>query len=150
MTKTTKRDVISQNSRFEKDAFNATQNFLYKRAMFGLGVYSTEEVVKMNIAKKKRIMKVHNRCQSVLNIWKQELCNQYTNRIFETLFPKTEMAKFFYVTHKDTVDSSFMNTLNFKEMGITKPMIVEKLILEGVLPKDFHSLTNAPAKEEKV
>lgn len=149
MSKTKTEGVMSSNSRFEKDAFNATQNFLYKRVMFGLRVYSPEEVLTMNFAKKKRIERVHLRCQHVLNIWKQQLCNQYTNRIFETFFPKTEMAKFFYVTHRDTVDSSFMNTLNFKDMGITKFQIVDKLISEGVLPKDFHSLKDA-GKEEKV
>lgn len=149
MSKTTKREYDSPNSRFEKDAFNATQNFLYKRVMFGLRVYSPEEVNKMNFAKKKRIEKVHLRCQHVLNIWKQQLCNQYTNGIFETFFPRTEMAKFFYVTHRDTVDPSFMNTLNFKDMGITKFQIVKKLVAEGILPKDFYSLKDA-GKEEKV
>lgn len=149
MTKTKKREFDSPNSRFEKDAFNATQNFLYKRVMFGLRVYSPEEVTKMNFAKKKRIEKVHLRCQHVLNIWKQQLCNAYTNSIFQSLFPNTEMGKFFYVKHHDTVDPSFMNTLNFKDMGITKFQIVDKLLAEGVLPKDFYSLTNV-SKEEKV
>jgi len=149
MVKTKKMERVSENSRFERDAFNATQNFLYKRAMFGLSVYSPEEVEKMNFDKKKRIIKVHKRCQGILNIWKQRLCNEYTNRIFETFFPNTEMGKFFYVTHCDTVDPSFMNTLNFKDMGISKQVIVEKLIIEGILPKNFHSLTDAH-KEEKV
>lgn len=141
---------VSENSRFEKDAFNATQNFLYKRAMFGLSVYSADEVEKMNLDKKKRINKVHRRCQGILNIWKQQLCNTYTNRIFETFFPKTEMARFFYVTHRDTVDPTFINTLNFKDMGITKYQIVAKLIEEGILPKDFHNLKDAESKTEKM
>jgi len=149
MAKNQKLERVSENSRFEKDAFNATQNFLYKRVMFGLSVYSPEEIEKMNVDKKKRIIKVHKRCQGILNLWKQQLCNEYTNRIFEKLFPKTEIAKFFYVTHRHTVDSSFINTLNFKDMNIDKNKIVAKLVLEGILPKNFHSLKDA-GKEEKV
>lgn len=140
----------NSNSRFERDAFTAYQNFLYKRALYGLSVYDKEELHNMNPDKRKRIDKVNKRCQHVLNIWKQQLCNEFTNRIFQTLFPNTEMGRFFFITNKNTVDSGFINKLNFKDMGITKKQIVEKLILEGVLPKDFNDLRHAPTKEEKV
>jgi hypothetical protein len=135
---------------FEKDAFNAYQNFLYKRALFGLGVYDKEEIQKMSIDKRKRVQKVNWRCQQILNIWKQQLCNEYTNRIFKALFPGKPGAVLFYETYKDSVDPGFINRLDFKDMGVTKAHIVDKLILEGVLPKDFYSLKHAPTKEEKV
>lgn len=138
------------NSRFEKDAFNAYQNFLYKRAMFGLSVYTPEELEKMNPDKKKRIQKVHLRCQQVLNIWKQQICNQFTNNLFRTLFPTRDEAKLFFVTHAQTVDPMFTNTLNFKDMGVRKEHIVYKLIQEGVLPKNFYSLKPDVKGEEKV
>ena len=118
--------------------------------MFGLSVYSKEELLTMNADKKKRIQKVHIRCQSVLNIWKQQICNEFTNKLLMRLFPKTALAQLFFVTHKDVIDPGFMNTLNFKDLGISKTQIVDKLIVEGVLPKDFYSLKNAPSKEEKV
>lgn len=139
-----------KQDRFERDAFNAYQNFLYKRAMYGLGVYSSEEVERMRPEKKARIKHVNFRCQQVLNIWKQQICNKFTNDLLMHFFPKRELAQLFFVRYKDTVDPGFMNTLNFKDLGISKKQIVDKLILEGVLPKDFHSLTHAPAKEEKV
>jgi hypothetical protein len=139
-----------KQDRFERDAFNAYQNFLYKRAMYGLGVYSSEEVERMRPEKKARIKRVNFRCQQVLNIWKQQICNKFTNDLFMHFFPKRELAQLFFVRYKDTVDPGFMNTLNFKDLGISKKQIVDKLILEGVLPKDFYSLKDAPAKEEKV
>lgn len=141
---------MKNKSNFEKDAFNAYQNFLYKRALFGLGVYDKEEVQKMSVDKRKRVQKVNWRCQHVLNIWKQQLCNEYTNRIFKAFFPGKPGAMLFYETHKDSVDGGFINKLDFRDMGITKSQIVDKLIAEGVLPKNFYSLTNAPGKEEKV
>ena len=139
-----------KQTRFERDAFNAYQNFLYKRAMYGLSVYSSEELERMRPEKKARIKKVHFRCQQVLNIWKQQICNEFTNKLLMRLFPNRALAQLFFVTHKDVIDPGFMNTLNFKDLGISKKQIVDKLIIEGVLPKDFYSLTNAPAKEEKV
>lgn len=142
--------VRANGSVYERDAFNTYQNFLYKRAMFGLSVYSKEELLTMNADKKKRIQKVHARCQSVLNLWKQQLCNEFTNKLLEDLFPKRELAQLFFVKHKTVTDPGFMNTLNFKDMGISKKQIVDRLILEGVLPKDFYSLKHAPTKEEKV
>ena len=139
-----------KQERFEQDAFNAYQNFLYKRAMFGLGVYGKEELEKMRPEKKARIKKVHARCQHVINIWKQQICNELTNKLLSKMFPKRELAQLFFVKHKDATDPGFMNTLNFKDLGISKKQVVDKLILEGVLPKDFYSLKDAPAKEEKV
>lgn len=139
-----------KQDRFERDAFNAYQNFLYKRAMFGLSVYGKEELGKMRPEKKARIQKVHARCQHVLNIWKQQLCNDFTNRLLASLFPKRELAQLFFVKHKDSTDAGFLCTLNFKDLGISKKQVVDKLILEGVLPKDFYSLTHAPTEEKKV
>ena len=138
------------NSRFEKDAFNVYQNFLYKRAMFGLSVYSPEELEKMNPDKRNRVQKVHLRCQYVLNIWKQQICNQFTNNLLRTFFPTRDEAKLFFVKHAETVDPMFKNTLNFKDMGVRKEHIVQKLIQEGVLPKNFYSLKPDAKGEEKV
>ena len=138
------------NSRFERDAFNAYQNFLYKRAMFGLGVYSPEELEKMNPDKKKRIQKVHLRCQHVLNIWKQQICNQFTNNLLRTFFPTRDEAKLFFVKHENSVDPMFTNTLNFKDLGIKKEHIVYKLVQEGVLPRNFYSLKPDDKGEKKV
>jgi hypothetical protein len=118
--------------------------------MYGLGVYSSEEVERMRPEKKARIKRVHFRCQQILNIWKQQICNEFTNKLFMHFFPNRELAQLFFVKYKDTTDSGFMNTLNFKDLGISKKQIVDKLITEGVLPKDFYTLKNAPAKEEKV
>lgn len=140
MTKSKPRELSPSNSPYEKDLFNEVQNFLYKRAIFGIKVYTDEQINKMNHDKKRRIIKVHKRCQNILNIWKQELCNDFTNRIFEKLFPRPEMSKFFYVTHRNSTDADYMNTLNFKDMGVSKKQIVDKLIIEGVLPKDFYNL----------
>jgi hypothetical protein len=40
----------------ERDPFNVQQNFLYKRALFGLKMYSEHELAEMHADKKKRII----------------------------------------------------------------------------------------------
>ena len=69
------------NIAYERDKFNGYQNFLYKRALFGLAVYTQEELEKMHTDKKKRIQKVHSRAQHILNLWKQELANQWVTAL---------------------------------------------------------------------
>ena len=78
---------------YERDEFNPQQNFLYKRVLFGLSVYSEEELTKMHWDKKKRILKVHSRAQTVLNIWKHQLSNQWTADLLTSLFWNSNFAK---------------------------------------------------------
>ena len=56
-------DFLFKKIQFEKDPFNSYQNFLYKRALFGLSVYQKDELEKMHWDKKRRIEKVHQRAQ---------------------------------------------------------------------------------------
>lgn len=142
--------IKNSNSRFERDAFTAYQNFLYKRALYGTKVYDKEELHNMNPDKRKRIEKVSKRCQTILNIWKQEMCNAFTNNLLMTLFPNTELGKLFFVKYKDATDPGFTNILNFKDLGVSKKQIIDKLIYEGILPRDFYNLKDADAKKEKV
>ena len=55
-------------STFEKDPYTEAQNFLYKRALFGLKMYKPEEIKAMHWQKRKRIKKVQRRTQDILNL----------------------------------------------------------------------------------
>jgi hypothetical protein len=58
------------------------------------------------------------------------------------LFPKSNLTKAFLEC--DEVDEKFKNTLTFKDLNITKDDIISIFILEGILPKNFLSLQEAP------
>jgi len=118
---------------------NNHQNMLYNRALFGLAMYTQEEIQEMHWEKRKRIIKVHKRAQSVLNIWKQQLTNSISTKFFITIFPKTEFAAHFEQTASET-DPDFINKLSFKELRITKAQIILKLIEEAILPPNFYEL----------
>ena len=136
-----------RKSRYEQDKFNKTQNFLYKRALFGLNLYSREELKGMHWEKKRRIKRVQKRAQGLINIWKQQEANTITNMFLITCFPKSPIVKALVSEpFKDLVDVDFRNNLELRDLGITKDIIVERFIAEGVLPKEFYDPKNVQSK----
>lgn len=110
------------------------QNLLYERAMFGLGVYSKEEIQAMPPEKRKRILKVHKRTKRIINTWKQEMITTLSNHVFATLFPNMALAKSFL---KDPgVDPDIHCDMDLADLGITKKDIILKLLEEKILPRD--------------
>ena len=127
-------------SRFEQDPYNEYQNFLYNRALFGLGVYTQEEAQLMHWDKKKRIIKVHKRAQTVINLWKQRIVNVLSNHLFKTVFPDSPITKELLEVFGDVTDELHINKMPLKSLKITKEQIVARFIVEGILPKNFNEL----------
>jgi hypothetical protein len=126
---------------FERDPFNSYQNFLYKRALFGLSVYQKEELEKMHWDKKRRIEKVHERAQKVLNLWKQEMTNQWLGTILSTVFHHSSFVKELNEKFGSETDEQYISKVDFKSLGVSKQQVVEKLIQEKILPANFYQLT---------
>jgi hypothetical protein len=127
---------------YEQDKYSVYQNYLYKRALYGLESLSEKELATICSKKKQRINNVYKRAQTVLNIVKQKLTIKYSNNIFQRLFPNAEITKAM-LEYKE-VDSKYKNTLTFKDLKMSKDDIIRIFIAEGVLPKNFLSLKNAP------
>jgi hypothetical protein len=128
--------------KYEQDKFTAYQNYLYKRALYGLNGMTQEELAKTCEKKKHRINKVYVKGQNVINLYKQKLTIGYTNILFKTLFPNSPITD--YLLNDTDTDVNFKNTLNFKDLNIKKDDIIRIFIESGVLPKNFMSLTNNP------
>jgi hypothetical protein len=127
---------------YETDGYSQYQNYLYKRALYGLDALTQQELATMCSKKKMRIINVYKRAQVVLNKFKQELTIQYSNFIFKTLFPNSPLTDAL-LAHTET-DEKFKNTLTFKDLGIEKKDIISIFITEGILPKNFLSLDKDP------
>ncbi len=127
---------------YERDKYNSYQNFLYKRALFGMSVYTEEEKAKMHTDKIKRISKVHERAQQILNIWKQELTHHYTAEIMLKLFHHSRIVKDYTEKFAGVTDPDYISTMEFKTLGITKDDIIQKLIEERILPFNFFKLSD--------
>lgn len=127
--------------KIEYHSLNNYQNFLYNRALFGLSVYSQEEVKNMRWDKRKRIIKVHRRSQTILNLWKQQIINALSTHLFLQFFPTSYITEDLVNSANDT-DSKYINRMSFRTLRITRIQIINKLIKEGILPPDFYKLEN--------
>jgi hypothetical protein len=127
---------------YEQDKYSVYQNYLYKRALYGLEALDQKELATMCSKKKQRIMNVFKKSQTVLNTFKQKVTIDYTNGIFKRLFPNSNLTKELYTLTE--TDEKFKNTLTFKDLNIDKDQIISIFITEGVLPKNFLSLREAP------
>jgi len=127
---------------YECDSYSSYQNYLYKRALYGINGLPKEEINTICNKKKQRIGKVYVKGQTVINIYKQKLTNVYTNLLFEKLFPNSPLTEFFL--NNSEVDTEFKNVLTFRDLNIDKDRIVSIFIENGVLPKNFHELKTNP------
>ena len=139
------RQIVSSNFRmkYEKDEFNNIQNKMYKEVLFGLSNFSESEIKSIPFKEQNRINKTHRHAQSILNIWKQELCSGIVNSLFKNLFPKSSITKDLTEEYANHIDPTFKNFINFKDLGVSKKQIVNKLILHNVLPKNFFELNES-------
>ena len=127
---------------YETDSYSQYQNYLYKRALYGLETLSPQEMAAMCSKKKQRVINVYKRAQVVLNKFKQQLTIQYTNVFFKTLFPNSPITDF--LLSESETDEKFKNTLTFKDLNISKEQIITIFMTEGILPKNFLSLERDP------
>jgi hypothetical protein len=131
-------------SQYEKDPYNEYQNFLYKRAIFGLKVYTKKELKKLHPQRKEKIKKVHSRAQHELNLWKQEKLIELTNSIFSMFNNSrlsTQIIKAYSKPHH-----KFISRTSFKDLGIEKKDIIDRLVHKKVLPHNFDALTHEIGK----
>ena len=129
-------------TKYETDKYSQYQNFLYKRALYGLKSLPIEEVEKMSKQKRIRIQRVNRRAQRVLNEAKQRKVISITNKLFSKWFPDTVFTNF--MLNNTETDFKVKNTLNFKDLNIDKDGIIRIFIEEGILSSNFLSLTRDP------
>jgi hypothetical protein len=129
---------------YETDGYSQYQNYLYKRALYGLDALTEQELATICSKKKQRIVNVYKRAQVVLNKFKQQITIQYSNFIFKTLFPNSPITDALLADNE--TDDKFKNTLTIKDLSIHKEQIITIFIAEGILPKNFLSLDRDPNK----
>lgn len=78
------------------------------------------------------------RADVILNRLKWRTINELSGHIFGTLFPEAPLAKQFSSKYAATVDEPC--NLSFKDLRIPKRQVVEELMNNNVLPKNFYEL----------
>ena len=123
---------------FEQDKYSTYQNYLYKRALYGIDSLSIDELNNMCSKKKSRIINVYNRAQLVVNNYKHRVTKQLTDKLLLSLFPNSSLIS--ELSSYEDIDANYKNTLTFKDLCIHKDQLVELFMHEGILPKNFLSL----------
>jgi hypothetical protein len=131
-------NASTKTTQYLSDGYSQYQNYLYKRALYGLDSLDEKELVTMCSKKRQRIVNVYKRAQIIVNKLKQEITIQQSNFIFKTLFPNSPITEF--LLSETETDEKFKNTLTFKDLNISKDQIISIFMAEGVLPKNFLSL----------
>ncbi len=132
--------------------FNDYQYFLLRRCIYGLAVYSKDELKYMNKLKIKRIVNTHRRAKNILNLFRQKVVSAQLEITIRQVIPKAKLNESFW---RDFLDSMLPAeedikiqetkpiefTLTFKDLGVDKRMIAQELIDNKVLPSKFWDLT---------
>jgi hypothetical protein len=129
-------------TKYEVDSYTQYQNHLYKRALYGLNAFTQQELATMCSKKKQRVSNVYLRGQKVINLYKQKLTVAYSNMLFKTFFPDSPITN--YLLGEQELDVKHTNTLTFKDLNISKEDIITVFMAEGILPKNFLSITVDP------
>lgn len=134
---------MQNEGKYQSITYTSYQNYLYKRALYGLGALKEEERATICKKKKHRISRVYYKGQVAINLYKQKLTNAYSNELISHFFlPESPIAQFF-IENSET-DEEYKNTLTFKDLNINKEKIISIFIDNEILPKNFHSLKKDP------
>lgn len=125
---------------YEKDPYNQYQNFLYKRALFGIKIYKPDELKIMHPEKIERVKKVHKHGQRTLNTLKQQKLIEITNKFFAAFTGNASLAGEIIDMYSNP-DPNFISKNSFKELGLDKEMVIDALLKDKVLPRDFNTIT---------
>ena len=77
--------------KYDTDGLNQYQNYLYKRALYGLSSLTEQELATMCSKKKQRIINVYKKAQIVLNKLKQDIsfynsCTQQSRELYQIYY----------------------------------------------------------------
>jgi len=117
---------------------NSKQKDLFQKVVYGFSAYSKEEMANMSNAKKFKVKMTYAKAHRILNRWKQEIVNETVDTLFLTLFPKSSITK--AMISEKGYDDSLDCVISFKELGVSKKSVLNKLIEFGLLPKNFFNL----------
>jgi len=122
-------------AKYEQDNYNNYQNYLYKRALYGLSSITEEELTTMCSKKKQRIVNVYKKAQITLNRVKQEITIKQGNLLFQWLLPESPITAYLFAN--SDVDDKVVNTLTFKDLSINKQQIITILLRKVCFLKTF-------------
>jgi hypothetical protein len=123
----------------ETKHFTLLQQEMYNKIVYGFSAYTKEEIQQMSKTSKFNITVTYTKAHRILNRWKQELINEKIDSLLMKLFPNSPIIK--QMTAVKGYDDNLTVNTTFKDLGITREAIANKLMEYGFLPNNFYQLT---------
>lgn len=118
--------------------FNSRQQRLFKRLLYGINSIPKPELATLSKEQTKVLIKKHRTAQKIINRLKNEVVAAKCDRVFKK-FWNSDLAKEMLVYSKKELNAP--NTMTFKQLGISKSQIADKLVEHGLLPVNFYQLS---------
>lgn len=132
------QDALMPTLAESNDNLNEFQNKLYRDALYGLKNYTEPQLEKMPAYQKKYITHVNTRTHAILNKWKQSILNTEIDGLLKALFPESKIIKQMIEKTKDYTTSNLGCPFGLDELGISRTKVIDRLIAERVLPRNFY------------
>lgn len=123
------------------------QDFLYKRAVVGLRVYTPEEIQAMNRGKKTKIHLRHKTANRAMHEAIEAIISVQTRSILKIFSEKSNLAKnLLNVKSEERIVFKIKGAklTNYRKillhLGMRDNQIVDILIASGALPKEFYEI----------
>lgn len=134
---------LKSNNFKKKSQQNENQKKVYRIALYGLSVFTPEEISNMTFLEKSKITNNQKKVQRFLDEWKQEICHRKVGSFLLKFLKHSEEVKnsgLFKLATFDYYDRDNKNKMEFRDLGINRDMIVKKLILADLLPHNYYEL----------
>jgi hypothetical protein len=115
------------------------QQDIYSKVVYGFTAYSIHEINVMTEEQKRNVKITFTKAQRILRNWKQDITFTNVDNFLLALFPNSKIVKHLANT-KGHLDELEDETFSFKELGLKKIDIINKLLEVGLLPKNFYQL----------
>ena len=124
----------------ENNCFTDKQKDLYMKLLTGFDAYTQKEINSMTENKRMSITISYTKAHRILKKWKQDIIFSKIDNLLLSLFPNSPIVKQMVNTtgYIDEIDKK--DEISFKELGITRKKIADKLIEYNLLPQNFYEL----------
>jgi hypothetical protein len=111
----------------------------YRLALYGIAACTPEEVAQLTFLEKKQIISTQQKVQSVLDKLKQKVAHLTLKMVLNQVFINSSLVQDL-ANYEDYLDEEQKNIMSFRELGISKDMIIDTLIENNLLPLNFRQV----------
>ncbi|NCD06250.1 MAG: hypothetical protein EOL97_09030 [Spirochaetia bacterium] len=125
------------NDTLERVDLNIIQRQMYRRLMYGIYDYESEQIGAMSHATIVKIVLDHEKAKRLLHVMKAKKYYEAEDKLINAILPKAKQVSkkdhnWFLPLPKDAT---------LRKLGISTKQIIDRFIEKNLLPKNFYEIT---------